>query len=288
MHFRVLKHTLSPTTKEGEGGSEAGGMSSSTSTPKRQRRPKSALQNPNFNESPSTASSSTITSLLSQVEPPPNLLPSKSEFLKLIAVIAIAATVATACNFIVDVFYRPPLPFCDSDVEYHDSGPGSCEPCPTYGRCYNGQLECIQGYRKYGTLCIEDGDINVTANKLSEWAKNRLCGANAQYICDRTGTTWASEFDLKSMLDNSGMIQSSIMDNITYMYIQERAMEYLSELLDSRTTDDWFKEFKCPDHLAESYKPITCRARQWIAKHLLLIIPVCALVFNFQRQPLKS
>jgi len=43
---------------------------------------------------------------------------------------------------------------------------GSCEPCPGNGRCYGGQLECIQGYKKYGKLCIEDGDINVTANKL--------------------------------------------------------------------------------------------------------------------------
>uniref|UniRef100_A0A7C9AJS5 Man1/Src1 C-terminal domain-containing protein n=1 Tax=Opuntia streptacantha TaxID=393608 RepID=A0A7C9AJS5_OPUST len=265
-------------------------MSSSTS----KRRPKSSSQNPNFklhnappNHSPSTSSSSTITSLFAEVEPPPNLLPSKSEFLKLIVVIAIAVIVVTACNFLVEFFHPPSIPFCDSDVEYDDSRVGSCEPCPSNGRCYNGQLECIQGYKKYGKLCIEDGDINMTANRLSKQAKDIICGAYAQYMCGGTGKIWVSEINLKSMLQNDGLTRSSTMDNITCMYIQERALEYLSGLLDTRMTDDWIKEFKCPNHLAESYKPITCRICQWIAKHLLFLIPVCALVFNFQRQPLK-
>ncbi|KAJ8435354.1 hypothetical protein Cgig2_024341 [Carnegiea gigantea] len=197
-----------------------------SSTPK--RRPKSASQNPNFkpqknglpSHSPSTSSCSTITSLLAEVEPPPNLLPSKSEFLKLIVVIAIAAIVATACNFLLDFVPRPPVPFCDSDVEYDDS--------------------------VAGTLDLLRYPV--------------------------------SNVDLKGMLENSGLIQSSTVDNITYMYIQERALEYLSRLLDTRMTDEWIKEFKCPDRLAESYEPITCRARQWIAKHFLFLIPVCALL----------
>ena len=41
-----------------------------------------------------------------------------------------------------------------------------CEPCPRNGQCYEGKLECHRGYRRHGNLCIEDGDINQTANKL--------------------------------------------------------------------------------------------------------------------------
>ncbi|KAF3449489.1 hypothetical protein FNV43_RR10217 [Rhamnella rubrinervis] len=40
------------------------------------------------------------------------------------------------------------------------------EPCPSNGQCYEGNLKCDRGYRKYGKLCIEDGDVNEIAKKL--------------------------------------------------------------------------------------------------------------------------
>lgn len=47
-----------------------------------------------------------------------------------------------------------------------------------------------------------------------------------------------------------------------------------------------FQEFKCPDMLAEHYKPSSCRISQWISEHALLIFPVCAAVYHSKRQPL--
>lgn len=41
-----------------------------------------------------------------------------------------------------------------------------CEPCPANGVCYDGKLECGNGYRKHGNLCVEDGDISKAAKKL--------------------------------------------------------------------------------------------------------------------------
>lgn len=41
-----------------------------------------------------------------------------------------------------------------------------CEPCPANGECYQGKLQCNHGYRKQGTLCIEDGAINESTKKL--------------------------------------------------------------------------------------------------------------------------
>ncbi|XP_048500802.1 uncharacterized protein LOC104907867 [Beta vulgaris subsp. vulgaris] len=254
-------------------------MSSSTS----RKRPKSSAQNPNSsiisNHTHSPSSSSTLTSLLAEVEPPPNLLPSKSDFLKLFAVITIAALVGAFCNFSFNLFNRPPLSFCDSDVvEYDASIADSCEPCPSNGRCSKGKLECTQGYRKYGKLCIEDGDIYEAAKKLSGWTKDRLCEAHAQYMCDGTGAIWVSEDNLKNMLDKDGLFEVSTTDDMKSAYTKEKAMEDISGLLETRIVGNGVKEYKCPDVLAGNYKPIICRAQQWIAKNLLLLMAVFALL----------
>ena len=41
------------------------------------------------------------------------------------------------------------------------------------------------------------------------------------------------------------------------------------------------KELKCPDSLAEHYKPVACRIRQWLSEHALIVFPVSTLVFHF-------
>jgi len=38
------------------------------------------------------------------------------------------------------------------------------------------------------------------------------------------------------------------------------------------------KEFKCPDSLVKQYKPYACRLRQWITQHILVVLPICAMV----------
>lgn len=98
-------------------------------------------------------------------------------------------------------------------------------------------------------------------------------------------------------------------DNAIYMYTKERTMETVNRMLDTRTNSHGYvisygmkivhflnfsqpsygiftffvcrvKELKCPDMLAEHYKPFSCRIRQWIAEHALLVYSVCALVFH--------
>lgn len=44
------------------------------------------------------------------------------------------------------------------------------------------------------------------------------------------------------------------------------------------------KEWKCPDLIAERYKPITCRVHQWVSKHVFVIVPVCVLVHHSNRK----
>lgn len=48
------------------------------------------------------------------------------------------------------------------------------------------------------------------------------------------------------------------------------------------------KELKCPELLAEHYKPLSCQIHQWISKHAHIIVPVCALVLHSKRQTLSA
>ncbi|XP_021288248.1 uncharacterized protein LOC110419483 isoform X2 [Herrania umbratica] len=247
-------------------------MSSSTPTPKKRPKPK-----PN---SPSKSSTSK-SSLNSILEPPRSLFPSKGEFLRLIAALAIASSVALSCNFFATFFTSTSKSFCDSNLDSIDSLSDSCEPCPSNGECYEGKLECIHGYRRHGKLCVEDRDINETAKKFSKWIEVRLCEAYAQSLCYGTGTVWAREHDIWNDLDGHELMQNFGPDNATYLSAKQRVMEMIVKLLETRINTHGIQEVKCPDSLAEYFKPFTCRIRQLISNHALIIVPVCAGLLGF-------
>ncbi|GMI63940.1 hypothetical protein like AT5G46560 [Hibiscus trionum] len=233
-----------------------------------------------------SSSSASNSSLSSIIEPPQSLFPSKGEFLRLIAVLAIASAVAISCNH----FTSTSKPFCDTNLDPTDSFSDSCEPCPSNGECYEGKLECIYGYRRHGMLCIEDRDINETAKKLSEWVEAGLCEAYAQVLCYGTGTVWVRENDIWNGLDEYKFMQNVGSDHTTYVHTKRRAMETIAKLLETRTYLHGLQEFKCPDALAEYYKPLTCRTRELVSKYALILVPVsvaligCAVSFWKVRQ----
>ncbi|WRX19069.1 Man1/Src1 [Theobroma cacao] len=244
----------------------------SSSTPKKRPKPK--------HNSPSKSSTSK-SSLNSILEPPQSLFPSKGEFFRLIAVLAIASSVALSCNFFATFFTSTSKPFCDSNLDSIDSLSDSCEPCPSNGECYEGKLECLHGYRRHGKLCVEDQDINETAKKFSKWLEVRLCEAYAQSLCYGTVTVWAREHDIWNDLDGHELMQNFGPDNATYLYAKRRVMETIVKLLETRINSHGIQEVKCPDSLAEYYKPFTCRIRQLISNHALIIVPVCAGLVGF-------
>ncbi|BFG31135.1 hypothetical protein CerSpe_174090 [Prunus speciosa] len=228
---------------------------------------------------PKPSPESSLSSIASALEPSQNFFPSKKEFSRLTAVLAIAASVALTLNFLSSsLINRHSKPFCDSSLESLDFLPDSCEPCPSNGRCYEGKMECLQGFKKRGKLCIEDGDINETAKKLAERVEIRLCEALAEFLCYGTGTIWVEENDIWNDLDKHELLEHVGSDNAIYMYTKERTMETVNRMLDTRTSSHGVKELKCPDVLAEHYKPFSCRIRQWISEHALRILPVCALL----------
>ncbi|KAE8731953.1 Vacuolar protein sorting 55 (VPS55) family protein isoform 1 [Hibiscus syriacus] len=234
--------------------------------------PKKRSKSKHGSHSSSSASKSSLTAI---IEPPQSLLPSKGEFLRLIAVLAIASAVALSCNFFITFSSSTSKPFCDN-LDPTNSFSDACEPCLSNGECYEGKLECINGYRRHGKLCIEDRDINETAKKLSKWVEAGLCEAYAQVMCYGTGTVWVQENGLWNDLDEHMLKQNVDSDHTSYVYTKRKAMETIAKLLETRTNLHGLQEFKCPDALAEYYKPLTCRIRELVSKHALIIVPVCA------------
>ncbi|XP_022757755.1 uncharacterized protein LOC111304919 isoform X5 [Durio zibethinus] len=100
---------------------------------------------------------------------------------------------------------------------------------------------------------------------LSKWLEVCLCEAYAQ----------VQEPDIWNDLDRHELRQSIGPDNATYVYTKRRVMEAIVKLLETRTNSHGIREFKCPDSVSEYYKPFTCRIRQLISKHALIIAPVC-------------
>ncbi|PSR91662.1 Pesticidal crystal protein like [Actinidia chinensis var. chinensis] len=246
-----------------------------SSTPK--KRPKTDPINPRRRtKATNNPSHSSYSSHSLLVEPPPDLFPSRSEFLRLVAVVAIAASVAVACNYVVTFLNSQPKPFCDSDTDFDFSD--YCEPCPSNGKCYDGKLECIHGYKKHGKLCLEDGDINETAKKLSELIETRVCEAYTQFLCEGTGAVWIEKGKLWNDLDEQ--MENHGLDSPIYEYAKQKATDMVDELLETRTNIQGIEELKCPDLLVEHYKPFTCYIRQWIAKRALILVPLCALLIG--------
>ncbi|RWR80997.1 Inner nuclear membrane Man1 [Cinnamomum micranthum f. kanehirae] len=204
-------------------------------------------------------------------EPSPSLFPSKQDLLKLLTVIAIASFVAVACNYTVRIVNRKPKPFCDSS---QDPLSDFCQPCPNNARCFQGSWDCLPGYKKHGKFCVEDGEINQTAEKLFEWVERHVCEAYARFLCSGTGTIWFREEDILKKIDENNLKDNSGFKNDTFMLSKLKATERIASSLERRADFNGIKEFKCPDLLADQYKPLLCCIRQWIYKNIIYVLPI--------------
>ncbi|CAL1399397.1 unnamed protein product [Linum trigynum] len=215
------------------------------------------------------------------MEPPGFLLPSRHELFRLLVVAGIASSVAFTCNLIAN-FFSPTSqnPFCDSnnmgspdDFLLSDA----CKPCPMNGECHEGKLVCDDGYRRNGNLCAEDGDSNERAKKLAELVESYVCQSYAQFSCHGRGRIWVEENEMWEDVKHQ-VVQIFSSDDASYMYAKNKAMEIIDRTLEKNTNPEGITELKCPSVLAERYKPVSCRVRQWIFEHAFVIVPVCAMV----------
>ncbi|CAH1453093.1 unnamed protein product [Lactuca virosa] len=234
--------------------------------------PKRRIRNPKYSSSSSLPPSPMR--VLSSIEPPPSLLPSKTEIFKLVAVVSIAVSVAVACNLVVKFFNRQPKPFCDTDSESDYYLSEVCDPCPRHGICYEGKLECTSGYTRHGRSCLEDGSINEMAKNLAKMVESHVCESYSEYLCKGINKVWFPGDELWNNMDKVKLAE----DNATYLFAKNRAMDIVDNLLEMRDSNIGIKEFKCPELLVEHYKPLSCCVRLWLLEHAWFLIPFCVLL----------
>ncbi|KAJ0961754.1 hypothetical protein J5N97_029582 [Dioscorea zingiberensis] len=216
-------------------------------------------------------------------EPPSSLFPSREELVKLLFVVVIASSVAVAFRFTDGVLKRRHKPFCDSSESFLDLEPDSCEPCPDNGHCSNGELKCFHGYKKHGRRCLEDGSINQTAKELAEGLEHHVCDSYAQFLCGKAGQTWVPEADILNILNENKLKKRIDLKDGTFEFAKSKAMENIERSLETRSDIFGNKDFKCPDMSAELHKPLLCRTRQWMYKHLLHMLAVSALLIGLMK-----
>lgn len=204
-------------------------------------------------------------------------LPSKDQFIQLMGVLAVAVAVGTSASYIINwsnSFFRP---FCDTDTDLQSD---SCIPCPEHGRCSGGKLECFPGFKKYQGLCKENRELEKKAQKLADWIEGFACGLHAQSLCNGAGILWFPGDDLRREVHQILLkMQFGLNTDEEVAFVEEKAFEIIRSSFEIKTTFDGSEEFKCPDWLAEQYKPFECRTREWISQHYLFLFVVSPVVF---------
>ncbi|CAO2193833.1 unnamed protein product [Urochloa humidicola] len=207
-------------------------------------------------------------------EPPPGIFPAREDLLRLLAVLTIAAAVAAACSRL----NRRPEPFCDSLQAPDDYADDSCQPCPKNGRCVDGQLECVQGFKRYGTSCIEDGLLSQTATKISELLQLKICDEHARALCGHHAKILFHKHDVSDMVDEllsknrAGLTQDGI------ELVKARVLDNAQGFFETVFTSNKAGAFKCPELVAERHMPLTCQVRQWISTNIIFVTTICILV----------
>uniref|UniRef100_A0ACD5VLM2 Uncharacterized protein n=1 Tax=Avena sativa TaxID=4498 RepID=A0ACD5VLM2_AVESA len=199
-------------------------------------------------------------------EPPPGLFPGGEDLLRLLAVLAIAAAVATACSLL----NRRPSPFCDSDSDshYYDS----CEPCPHNGRCVDGKLECVHGFRKRGNRCLEDGLLTQTANNIAQLLQRRICDDHARTLCGQPGKILFQQLDISNMADDLLSNHPARLTDDGIRVVKDRVLQSAQGSFETTSTDNGAQAFKCPDLVAELHRPLDCQVRQWISRNAVSVM----------------
>ncbi|CAD6343306.1 unnamed protein product [Miscanthus lutarioriparius] len=213
------------------------------------------------------------TPLPTAAEPPPGLFPAREDLVRLLAVISIAAAAAAACS----VLNRRPEPFCDSPQSPDDYADDSCQPCPLNGRCVHGELECVQGFKRQGKACIEDGLLSQTANKISELLQLRICNQHARALCGQPAEILFQEHDVSNAIDE---LLSKIPAGLTedgIQLVKTRVLESSRGFFNTTFTSNKVKVFKCPELVVELHMPLACRVRQWISRNTISVATFCIL-----------
>eukprot|EP01018_Ginkgo_biloba_P039987 Gb_09622 [translate_table: standard] len=222
------------------------------------------------------------TKLVKTKQNPPIELPSTDQLVQLLGILVVAALVATSLSYIIHWSKWHFRPFCDSGGNLQMSS-DSCIPCPKHGRCWGGNLECLPGFKKKGRSCKEDRELEKKTQKLADFIQGHACGLYAESLCNGAGVIWFPEDNLMIELNQPELRQRFSLSTDEVPLVKEKAMEIIRSLFEIKTTFNGFQEFKCPDWLAQQYKPFECRTREWISKHYLFLLVFSPMVLVFTK-----
>ncbi|KAG2544261.1 hypothetical protein PVAP13_9NG833900 [Panicum virgatum] len=147
----------------------------------------------------------------------------------------------------------------------------SCQPCPQNGRCVDGQLECVQGFKRYGGSCIEDGLLSQTAAKISELLQLRICDQHARTLCGQPAKILFQKHDVSDTVDQllsknpAGLTEDGI------QLVKARVLDTAQGFFETSFTSNQAEAFKCPELVAECHMPLTCQVRHWISRNIIFV-----------------
>nr|CAB3497342.1 unnamed protein product [Digitaria exilis] len=209
-------------------------------------------------------------------EPPPGLFPDREDLLRLLSVLAIATAAAAACSLL----NRRTEPFCDSPLQPpHDyAGGDSCQPCPHNGRCVEGKLECVQGFKRHGTSCLEDGLLSQTATKISELLQLRICDQHARALCGLPAKILFQKHEVLDTVDHLLSKNPAGLNEDGIQLVKVRVLNSAQGFFETAFTSNKAEAFRCPELVAERHRPLTCQVRQWISRNIIFVTTFCIMV----------
>ncbi|KAG6492975.1 hypothetical protein ZIOFF_047947 [Zingiber officinale] len=224
-------------------------------------------------------------------EPSTAIFPSKADLLRLFAVVAIAASVAAACNYAVYLLNRQDKPFCDSIEGILYSTQVSVSLALTMDGAPVGVWSVFMVIRsRAGNALKMESSIRLLRKLYAleyielcfamqlDLLEEHVCKAYGQVLCKLPGKIWFQEAEIKDIIEEHVTRSSIGLKADTSKFIKDTMMEAVESVLEAKAINNRSKEYKCPDMLAEFHKPLHCRINQWIYKHAGILLAIFVLV----------
>lgn len=126
-------------------------------------------------------------------------------------------------------------------------------------------------------ICIEDGLISQTANRISQLLQLRICDEHARALCGQAGKILFQELDISNMADELLAKDPVGLNEDGIKVAKNRVLESARGIFETTLTHNKVEVFKCPELVAELHRPLTCQVRQWIFRNIIFVMTFCML-----------
>ncbi|CAM6100931.1 unnamed protein product [Calypogeia fissa] len=204
----------------------------------------------------------------------------QGQVIQVLAMAVVAWLVATGGFKAVEWVQQQLKPFCDSNSTSVGGIQDDCIPCPEHGSCRDGALECFVGYKRVGKSCVEDKEIDQTAEKLLVFLTNHICGLAASAVCDgASGAVRLTDDEAQAYLIEQGVKEQLGLADKSWQLVWEKMAGIAAGSIAKLNDLDGKRTFSCPTEFVQKYKPLKCKIREWIWANLLILVLTSPVVF---------